>query len=86
MPSVQVLADLKHKMVFVADPRQIDKTTLARSLPGSKEGYLNWDITMHQHRVLRYELPPADLWVFDEIHKYRQWRNYLKDLPDYHSS
>ena len=80
--SKQVLADLERKMVFLAGPRQVGKTTLARSLPGAAEGYLNWDVTAHRHRILRRELPPANMWVFDEIHKYRQWRNYLKGLYD----
>ncbi len=69
-------------MVFVAGPRQVGKTTLARSLPGAEAGYLNWDIAEDRERVLRRQLPAAGLWVFDEIHKYRDWRNYLKGLYD----
>lgn len=80
--SGQILSDLHRKMVFVAGPRQVGKTTLARSLPGAPEGYLNWDVAAHRHRILRRELPPSGLWVFDEIHKYRQWRGYLKGLYD----
>ena len=80
--SEQVLADLDRKMVFVAGPRQVGKTTLPQGLPGTKEDYLNWDITAHRHRILRHELPSAALRVFDEIHKYRQCRNYLKGLYD----
>ncbi|MCY3817243.1 MAG: ATP-binding protein, partial [Gammaproteobacteria bacterium] len=67
----QVLADLHRKMVFVAGPRQVGKTTLALSLPGAEAGYLNWDIDAHRARILRSELPPGALWIFDEIHKYR---------------
>jgi len=40
----QVLRDLRRKMVFVSGPRQVGKTTLARSLPGARVGYLNWDV------------------------------------------
>ena len=69
-------------MVFVAGPRQVGKTTLARSLPGAKAGYLNWDVAEHRERILRRELPPAKLWIFDELHKYRGWRNYLKGIFD----
>lgn len=76
------MADLERKMVFVAGPRQVGKTTLARSLPGGDEGYLNWDIPEHRERILRRELPAGDLWIFDELHKYRLWRNYLKGLYD----
>ena len=69
-------------MVFVAGPRQVGKTTLARNLPGGEDGYLNWDAPEHRERILKRELPPSDLWVFDELHKYRRWRNYLKGLFD----
>jgi hypothetical protein len=64
-------------MVFIAGPRQVGKTTLARALPGGKAGYLNWDAPDHRERILKRELPSSKLWVFDEIHKYRKWRNYL---------
>lgn len=69
-------------MVFVAGPRQVGKTTLALALPGARAGYLNWDAPEHRDRILRRALPPGKLWVFDEIHKYRRWRNYLKGLYD----
>jgi predicted AAA+ superfamily ATPase len=80
----QVEADLNRKMVFVSGPRQVGKTTLAKSLPDAERGYLSWDIPEHRERILKRELPAAKLWVFDEIHKYRGWRNYLKGLYDGH--
>ena len=80
--AAQVRRDLAQKMVFVAGPRQVGKTTLARALPGARRGYLNWDVTADRERILRRELPPTGLWVFDEIHKYRGWRNYLKGVYD----
>ncbi len=78
----QVQSDLARKMVFVAGPRQVGKTTLARSLPGAAKAYLNWDVAAHRARLLRRELPGGKLWIFDEIHKYRTWRNWLKGLFD----
>lgn len=78
----QVRRDLAKKMVFVAGPRQVGKTTLAKRLTGAKAGYLNWDVAEHRERILRRELPATKLWVFDELHKYRSWRNYLKGLFD----
>ena len=78
----QVRRDLARKMVFVAGPRQVGKTTLARRILGRKGGYLNWDATADREAILRGELPPSDLWVFDEIHKYRLWRRFLKGLYD----
>ena len=78
----QVLRDLKEKMAFVAGPRQVGKTTMARSLPGAKAGYLSWDVPLDRERIFRRELPSGKLWVFDEIHKYRPWRGFLKGLWD----
>ena len=80
--SAQVKHDLSRKMVFVAGPRQVGKTTLGQSLPGAKRGYLNWDVAAHRERILKGQLPASKLWIFDEIHKYRQWRNYLKGVYD----
>jgi predicted AAA+ superfamily ATPase len=78
----QVRKDLRRKMVFVTGPRQVGKTTLARSLPGADAGYMNWDAAADRERILRGELPASRLWVFDEIHKYRGWRGFLKGLFD----
>lgn len=78
----QVEKDLARKMVFVAGPRQVGKTTLALSLSGGEDAYLNWDVPEHRDRILARELPPGDLWIFDEIHRYRQWRALLKGLYD----
>ena len=80
--AAQVRQDLRRKMVFVAGPRQVGKTTLARALPGASAGYLNWDVAEHRERILRRELPPSRLWVFDEIHRYRSWRAFLKGVYD----
>jgi len=74
--------DLARKMVFVAGARQVGKTTLALGLPGARAAYLNWDIAPQRDRILRGELPAGAFWIFDEIHKYRRWRNYLKGLYD----
>ncbi len=78
----QLRKDLRRKMVFVAGPRQVGKTTLARQLPGAAQGYLNWDAAADRDRILRGELPASPLWIFDEIHKYRSWRAFLKGLYD----
>jgi hypothetical protein len=80
--AAQVRRDLARKMVFVAGPRQVGKTTLARSLRGAPAGYLSWDIAEDRDRILRREMPASRLWVFDEIHKYRSWRGLLKGLCD----
>lgn len=78
----RILDGLGRHMVFVAGARQVGKTTLAEALPGAAAGYLNWDARDDRERILAQELPASDLWVFDEIHKYQRWRNYLKGLYD----
>ncbi|MBI2335600.1 MAG: ATP-binding protein [Deltaproteobacteria bacterium] len=78
----QIKRDLKQKMVFIAGPRQIGKTTLALSLLKKNEGYLSWDIPEQRERILKRQYPNAPLIVFDEIHKFRAWRNYLKGFYD----
>ncbi|MBI4292752.1 MAG: ATP-binding protein [Betaproteobacteria bacterium] len=79
----QVRRDLLRKMVFVGGPRQVGKTTLAKSLLGrSTSGLMNWDVPAQRDLILRHRFPKSRLWVFDEIHKYRKWRNYLKGVFD----
>lgn len=78
----QVAADLNEKMVFVAGPRQVGKTTMARAMLSSPAGYLNWDIPSHRDRILRGEWPNVPLLALDEVHKFRKWRNTLKGLFD----
>ncbi len=80
--SPQVERDLRRKMVLVAGPRQVGKTTLARALRGADPAYLNWDVAEDRRRILRGEMPPGKLWILDEIHKHRGWRNLLKGLWD----
>src|SRR3989338_3677030 len=78
----QVEEDLKEKMVFMGGPRQVGKTTLALQILKRSAGYLNWDVAPDREKILKRELTVGSLLVFDEIHKYRSWRNYLKGLYD----
>ncbi|MBI4403250.1 MAG: ATP-binding protein [Deltaproteobacteria bacterium] len=79
----QILKDLQRKMVFVGGPRQVGKTTLAKKLVNKFNGaYLNWDIPKNRTVILKRELPAETFLVFDELHKYKKWRNYLKGIYD----
>ncbi len=86
----EVEADLKKKMVFVGGPRQVGKTTLALSILGGDErhpAYYNWDYADDKRVLLQGGLPVGQsLVVLDEIHKYKQWRNYIKGLYDKNKS
>ena len=82
-----IKSDLKQKMVFMAGPRQVGKTTLAKRILASwPEGlYLNWD--NRDHRLeLREPRWPAEtaLVVLDEIHKWRGWKRWIKGEYDEH--
>lgn len=56
----QIEADLFRKMVFVAGPRQVGKTTMARGIPGADAGYLNWDVAEHRTPILLVECKLGD--------------------------
>jgi predicted AAA+ superfamily ATPase len=81
------------RMVFLAGPRQSGKTTLAEIISESftNKVYFNWDIAEHRARLIEnptfFEAverkdPSTPLIVFDEIHKYKEWKNYLKGVYD----
>jgi predicted AAA+ superfamily ATPase len=82
-----LLADLEEKMVFLGGPRQVGKTTLALSLlddaKATHPAYLSWDDPADRKLLLAGALPADQkLLVFDEIHKYRQWRGLIKGIYD----
>lgn len=84
------------QMVFLSGPRQAGKTTLARHIASNYNGmYLNWDLVVDREKILS---PPQNLLsglnlhvastqkplvILDEIHKYTQWKSYLKGFYDY---
>src|SRR5262245_9429330 len=78
---------LKKKMIFIGGPRQVGKTTLSLDFlsPNSvrNPAYLNWDRASDKSLILRDQIPlNRPVLVFDEIHKYRNWRSLLKGLYD----
>lgn len=82
-----IVADLREKMVLVSGPRQSGKTTLAQAIlsrryRNSARRYLNWDDDESRTRVLTRAFPQDGLVVFDELHKFSRWRNFLKGLYD----
>ena len=82
-----IAADLATKMVFVAGPRQVGKTTLARRIlsahgPGV---YLDWDNRDDRAEIRAARWPGGKaLVVLDELHKWRSWKNWIKGEFDKH--
>jgi len=80
-------------MVFIAGPRQAGKTTFTQMVAEifTNSLYFNWDIIENKRQLIEnpyfYEdinrkdssLP---LIIFDELHKYAHWKNYLKGVYD----
>lgn len=79
------------QMAFVSGPRQVGKTTTCRSI-GTR--YLNWDSIDDRRIILRGPAAVAEstgldqlresnpVVVFDELHKDRKWKNFLKGFLD----
>ena len=82
----EIIEDLKDKMVFLGGPRQVGKTTIALNiLQGDSRhpAYLNWDLSSTKKSLLSGEMPADEkLIIFDEIHKYKGWRNLIKGFYD----
>lgn len=81
------------QMLFFSGPRQVGKTTASlAAIPSEK--YLNWDNEEHRALILAGPLTVArhfgildiqeslPIVVFDEIHKYRHWKRFLKGFFD----
>lgn len=81
-----IVEDLKDKMVFVGGPRQVGKTTLCRSIIAEhfrSHAYFNWDNRTDRKAITASSWPgDAELLIFDELHKYRQWKRFIKGEYD----
>jgi len=86
-------------MIMLAGPRQAGKTTFARDIVAkdfTDTIYFNWDLAKDKRRLIadpaffskepRSGTSSKPLVIFDEIHKYRDWKNYLKGVYDQFSS
>lgn len=79
--------DLMRKMVFIAGPRQVGKTTFALKLFRAKNKnahfYYNWDNKDDRLSILKNKLFLGQKkLILDEIHKYTEWKNFVKGLYD----
>jgi len=73
---------LNEKIILITGPRQTGKTTFSKSLDKNHR-YLNYDDTTHRHAILQKNWDrKSSLIVFDELHKMKNWKQYLKGIYD----
>jgi uncharacterized protein len=74
--------DLDERIVLVSGPRQSGKTTLSRSL-GLEHDYFNYDAAPDRLRLMERSWDRSKpLVIFDELHKMRAWKAWLKGIYD----
>jgi predicted AAA+ superfamily ATPase len=81
--TAQIQKDLRKKLVFLAGPRQVGKSTLATSLVSAPSNYLNWDVPTDR-KIIRSAAwaKGSGLVVLDELHKFVKWKSFLKGVID----
>ena len=77
-----LLRDLNEKIVLLSGPRQCGKTTLSRIL-FKRFDYLNYD-SISDREILKSQTwnRKTDLIIFDEIHKMKNWKSWIKGVYD----
>lgn len=79
---------LKARAVFIGGPRQVGKTTVALGLISKKAdashaAYLNWDYGPSADKIRKTMLPlDQPLLIFDELHKFKNWKRWIKGIID----
>ena len=83
-----IISDLNDKMVLIGGARQVGKTTLAKEIIAQhylNSTYYNWDYQPDRKKITSNELPgESGLLIFDEIHKFKKWKNLIKGIYDTH--
>ena len=81
----QILKDLDKKMVFITGPRQVGKTYLSKQIAKefSNSEYLNYDNLEDRQIINNHRWKKNnDILIFDEIHKKKDWKIFLKGVYD----
>jgi len=74
--------DLREKIVLLSGPRQVGKTTLSKQLVPSYS-YFNYDASKDRAILEKKEWDTGvDLLVFDELHKRKNWKSWIKGIYD----
>lgn len=78
-----ILQDLNRKIVILSGPRQCGKTYLSRQLLTKGIVYLNYDILDDRKIIIKRDWDiTQELVVFDELHKMKNWKAWLKGIAD----
>lgn len=78
----QIQKDLESKIVMLTGPRQCGKTTLSKML-FSHFDYFNYDYPEHRVDLKQRSWDRSkDLIIFDELHKMKNWKSWLKGISD----
>ena len=75
--------DLDKKIVLLSGPRQVGKTTLAKAFYPKNAEYFNID--SEEHRLIIQKTAwrrDCELVIFDELHKLKKWKNWIKGIYD----
>ena len=79
----KINTDLDKKIILLSGPRQVGKTTLAKTLYPKSSEYFNMD--SEEHRLLIRKQAwrrDCDLVIFDELHKIKNWKSWIKGIYD----
>jgi predicted AAA+ superfamily ATPase len=78
----RIRADLHKKIILITGPRQTGKTTLAKMLT-PKFDYFNFDDPEHRSEIQARSWDRSkELIIFDELHKLKGWKSWLKGVFD----
>lgn len=78
-----ILKDLNQKTIILSGPRQCGKTYLSQNFKNKKVEYLNFDVLEDRKKILSHNWAiNRDLIIFDELHKMKKWKNWLKGVID----
>ena len=55
---------------------------MALDLAPPSHRYLNWDILEDREFILKQKFPMERFVIYDELHKFKLWRNYIKGFYD----
>ena len=77
-----IIKDLKEKIVLLSGPRQVGKTTLSKQLI-TPYTYLNYDSASDRKMITAQEWDrDVELIIFDELHKMKNWKSWIKGVYD----